>query len=112
MFLRIHNSVWRRPHVAVLLAVALAVLATAPHIVFANEGLEKAVVSFFGYVAILLIKMFGFLLSWAVKLIILVAQHNVFINSRAVSIGWVVVRDVMNMFFIIILLVIAIGTIL
>lgn len=113
MFIRIHNSVWRRPPLAVILAVALAALAIVPlHFVFANEDLEKAVVSFFGYIAILLIKMFGFLLSWAVKLIILVAQHNVFINSRAVSVGWVVVRDVMNMFFIIILLVIAIGTIL
>jgi len=41
-----------------------------------------------------------------------VVQYNDFIDSAAVQTGWSVVRDICNMFFVLILLVIAFGTIL
>ncbi len=41
-----------------------------------------------------------------------VAGYNTFINSQAVIIGWVVMRDIANMFFILVLLLIAFATIL
>ncbi len=41
-----------------------------------------------------------------------VCQYNNFLNSQAVQTGWVIVRDIANMFFVVILLVIAIATIL
>lgn len=46
------------------------------------------------------------------KFIIEIAGYNGFIDSSAVIVGWVMVRDVTNMFFVIILLLIAFGTIL
>jgi hypothetical protein len=47
-----------------------------------------------------------------VEQLVKVAQYNDFLNSQAVQTGWVIVRDVANMFFVVILLVIAIATIL
>ena len=49
------------------------------------------------------------LIMWA---LITLAQYNDFINAAPVTFGWVIVRDVCNMFFILILLIIAFGTIL
>ena len=46
------------------------------------------------------------------KFIIEVAGYNGFIDSTAVIVGWIMVRDVVNMFFVVILLIIAFGTIL
>ncbi len=54
----------------------------------------------------------GFLMFRMVGLLVLVGQYNDFINAPAVAKGWVLARDVMNMFFVIVLLVIAIATIL
>jgi hypothetical protein len=47
-----------------------------------------------------------------IKMIVVVAQYNQFIDSPAVISGWVIARDVCNMAFIVILLVIAFGVIL
>ena len=49
---------------------------------------------------------------WISQVFIVIASYNNFINSGAVTLGWVLVRDVVNMAFVIILLVIAFGTVL
>lgn len=54
----------------------------------------------------------GQLLLIMVSALIWVAQYNGFVNSAPVANGWTIVRDVTNMFFILVLLVIAFGTIL
>lgn len=54
------------------------------------------------------IKMSIFFLRFFIAL----AQYNNYIDSPVVKLGWLMVRDVVNMFFVVILLVIAIGTIL
>lgn len=54
----------------------------------------------------------GKIMLWLTALLIKVAQYNDFLEARAVEVGWVIVRDVANMFFVLILLVIAIATIL
>lgn len=46
------------------------------------------------------------------KFVIEIASYNNYINADAVGLGWVLVRDVTNMFFVIILMVIAFGTVL
>lgn len=46
------------------------------------------------------------------KFVIEVSGYNGFIDSTAVIVGWIMVRDVVNMFFVVILLIIAFGTIL
>ncbi|MBI5222359.1 MAG: hypothetical protein HY980_02580, partial [Candidatus Magasanikbacteria bacterium] len=54
------------------------------------------------------IKMSIFFLRFFIAL----ASYNGYIDSPVVKLGWLMVRDVVNMFFVVILLVIAIGTIL
>lgn len=46
-----------------------------------------------------------------IGLLVQVVQYNDFINAPAVVKGWVVVRDTVNMFFIVVLLAIAFGTV-
>lgn len=54
----------------------------------------------------------GLILGILMQIVIAVAQYNDFINSGAVTNGWVIIRDICNMFFILILLVIAFSVIL
>ncbi|MBI2037598.1 MAG: hypothetical protein HYT15_01530 [Candidatus Magasanikbacteria bacterium] len=49
---------------------------------------------------------------FSLKFIIEVAGYNGFIDSPAVIVGWVMVRDITNMFFVVVLLIISFGTIL
>jgi len=49
---------------------------------------------------------------FALSFIIEVAGYNGYLSSTAVNIGWVMVRDITNMFFVVVLLLVAFGTIL
>jgi hypothetical protein len=49
---------------------------------------------------------------FVLRFIIEIASYNGYLDSRAVTVGWVMMRDVTNMFFVVILLLIAFGTIL
>lgn len=51
-------------------------------------------------------------LVWLIGFLITLSGYNNFINADIVSVGWVLVRDVANMFYILVLLVIAFGTML
>mgnify|MGYP000669198259 CR=1 FL=1 len=59
-----------------------------------------------------IITLLGKLVTVLIKLLINVVQYNDFINSPAVSKGWIIIRDIFNMLFIIVLLVIAFATVL
>jgi hypothetical protein len=54
----------------------------------------------------------GLILTLVIKVLLMVASYQNFIGSQAVIQGWVIVRDLSNMFFVVILLVIAFATIL
>lgn len=54
----------------------------------------------------------GLILALIMQALVAVAQYSNFIHAPAISNGWVVVRDVCNMFFVLILLIIAFATIL
>jgi len=54
----------------------------------------------------------GVLVGLVVEVLVMVAQYNDFIDARAIKKGWVVVRDLANMFFILVFLIIAFATIL
>lgn len=72
-------------------------------------------VGFFEFIQAILasiVRLIGMTMFKIVGLLIIVGQYNGFINNEAVKTGWVIVRDVMNMFFVIVLLIIAISTIL
>lgn len=57
-------------------------------------------------------KLLGKLFTWVVGMLVQVAGYNDFLKATAVVTGWVIVRDLANMFFVLILLVISIATIL
>ena len=54
----------------------------------------------------------GAIMLGLVWILIQVAQYNGFVNAPVVQNGWTIVRDVTNMFFILVLLMIAFGTML
>ncbi len=61
------------------------------------------------------VAMAGFFLKMSIfllKFVIELAGYNGYLDSPAVQVGWVMVRDITNMFFVVILLAIAFGTIL
>ncbi|MFH2063075.1 MAG: hypothetical protein ABIJ46_02875 [bacterium] len=59
-----------------------------------------------------LVSVVGQLLLLLIGALIWIARYNGFVDSTAVASGWVIVRDIANMFFIVALLLIAFGTIL
>lgn len=77
----------------------------------ANAAWDNVVASFVGAFVAVGIWILGKLLVVLIYLVVWVAQYNDFIASPAVAIGWTIVRDVCNMFFILILLIIAFATI-
>src|SRR3989344_5586872 len=79
--------------------LATKILATGPLLILG------AIVS--SYVNLL-----GLLALQMIHLLLKLAQYNDFINFGAVVTGWTIVRDLVNMSFVILLLVIAISTIL
>jgi hypothetical protein len=60
----------------------------------------------------ILINGIGLLLNVSIKVVMIVAKYDRFIDETAVTLGWEQVRNLANMFFIVILLVIAFATIL
>jgi len=77
-----------------------------------NAGLADAVSGIVGHIIQFFIWILGGVLFVLIYILIWVAQYNGFINADAVTNGWVIVRDLCNMFFILILLIIAFATIL
>lgn len=87
-------------------AVGIFVL-TAP----AQAGFEWAAELLGGIIG-WVISALGIILVLIIKALVFVAQYNNFINSQAVENGWRIVRDVANMFFVVVLLIISFATIL
>lgn len=77
-----------------------------------QEGLAGSIAGILGWVILPIIQLLGNLLGVLIRLMVHVAQYNHFITSPAVSKGWLLVRDTVNMFFVVILLVIAFSTVL
>ncbi len=85
-----------------LLLVAFGFL-LLPKFVFASPG----VFGLLANIVLGIVSFFGRVLALITRLLVAVAQYNDFINSPAVSIGWIVLRDICNMFFVLALLIIA-----
>lgn len=88
--------------------VAVLLLFAIPH--GARAGLFDPVYQFLSAFFYFLIEQFSKITVLLFGILVDVAQYNDFINAPAVVIGWRVLRDVANMFFILVLLVIAFGT--
>lgn len=74
-----------------------------------GEAISVAVGAIFYYIILVPL---GALFSVLVDILVWVAGYNNFIHASAVEKGWVIVRDFSNMFFVLILLIIAYATIL
>ena len=81
-----------------------------PKQVLADVG--SAVATILGAILLPIISLIGKLITVMIRLLVWVAQYNDFIASPVVSKGWIIIRDIFNMFFIFILLIIAFGTVL
>ena len=102
---------------ALLFAIGVGVFVFALHgiSVYAldiGQALQTAIGTVLESTINLLTRGIGALMFKMVGLLVLVGNYSDFINAPAVTKGWILARDVMNMFFVIVLLVIAIATIL
>jgi len=70
------------------------------------------VLDLFGGICMGIVSVLGWVLMKLMGVLVYIAQYNNFIASKAVVNGWVMVRDICNMFFVMILLIIAFATIL
>jgi hypothetical protein len=101
-------SLFRRHYIFSLSLLAIVTIFGLP----AQAGLMDAVMSVLASIFGLFSWVVGSLLSFLLEILVNVAQFNDFIYVTPVVYGWVVVRDVCNMFFIVVLLIIAFATIL
>lgn len=73
---------------------------------------SSIIVNAFSWILLAVAQLFLKLSNFILTFIIQIAAYNGFLDSKAVNIGWVLVRDITNMFFVVILLLVAFGTIL
>lgn len=78
----------------------------------AQAGIGNSIAKLIAWIFLPVIWLLGKLVSLFLSILIAIAQYNDFIKSAAVTYGWTIVRDFANMFFVLILLVIAFATIL
>ncbi|MFH1286535.1 MAG: hypothetical protein ABII02_02165 [Candidatus Magasanikbacteria bacterium] len=93
-----------------VLIVGVFLVANQAHAVLA--GIFNELIQIIVWILLALSKIFIALSIFALKLFIEIAKYNNYINVHTVVLGWAMVRDVANMFFVMILLVIAFATIL
>lgn len=91
-------------------AMALTATGLASDIVLGPIGF--AVMAVLSVIAYVLTAVIGLLITLVVQVLVQVAQYGNIINVPTVVEGWVIIRDLCNMLFILILLIIAFATIL
>jgi len=79
---------------------------------FALGAVGGAVAAIVGFISLIVVSVLGLFTTLLMALLVQVAQFSNIINVPTVIQGWVIVRDLCNMFFILILLIIAFATIL
>jgi len=94
----------------IVLALFALSAAIIPEIAFA--GVAETFTQLFGSLLSVLINFLGGILVMLINIVISVFSYNGFLSSQIVTIGWPLVRDLCNMFFVIVLLIISFGTIL
>ncbi|MFA5051138.1 MAG: hypothetical protein WC499_03415 [Patescibacteria group bacterium] len=77
-----------------------------------RSDISTGVLQILSWPILFFISVLAKLLTVIIRLLVWVAQYNDFINSPAVSKGWIIIRDICNMSFILALLIIAFCTVL
>lgn len=96
--------------VVAVLAVSL-VLFVLPHKVHAFEW-ETYIAGAFAWVLGLIVNFLGSVVSVLIYILMGFLQYNGFADAPPVMMGWVIIRDLMNMVFIVVLIISAVATIL
>jgi len=98
--------------VFVMLAVGAFAVTPAHGVEFSFTTIGNGIMWIMTEALLALSRMFLALTVFALKFFIEIAKYNGYIDAPTVKLGWATVRDVANMFFVVVLLVIAFGTIL
>ena len=106
IFKKINNSLGKKSIIIITVLIFLGLSLATPAL--AADWPAKVIGGILG----IIISAVGLILILAIKALVYVAQYSVFLDSGAVTFGWVIVRDLCNMFFVVVLLIIAFGTIL
>jgi hypothetical protein len=107
---RLRERRWFKPAVTVLLVGAIFVLSADAVSAFFPPSMDD-LMFFLAQVVVTALNLVATLVSEIMRLLILVMQYNDFTTSPVVTTGWVIVRDIVNMFFVVVLIIIAFGTI-
>lgn len=99
-----------KPKSLVALSLVFLVILVAPQT--ARASVEGVVLQIIGYVISFFVSVLASLLTVVINVLVEIAQYNGFITAPPVTLGWTIVRDLCNMFFVLILLIIAFATIL
>lgn len=78
----------------------------------AGGGIVSTIGTVLGWIIFPFYWIMGQILLVTINLLVFVSKYNGFVNASVVKNGWEIVRDIANLFFIIILLVMAFGTVL
>lgn len=108
-----HRSAKRRWLFAFAVLAIVAIIAIPGQV--GAQGLTDiadGILQVFSEIMLALARLFIALSVFALKFFIEIAQYNGYVDTPTVVLGWTMVRDVANMFFVVILLVIAFATIL
>lgn len=110
------GSVVQLAQVGGFAAGAKAVVATALGTFLGGLGSDAAGLLIFYWIFSTLVEIFSKivneLLVWSLRTFILLTGYNDFLNNEFVNSGWATLRDIANLFFVVILLVIAFATVL
>ena len=112
-------SVWIGEHKRLVSLALVVVIFLVPHITHASfwdwftgpSAILKGVFAMIVWIVSKLVELLGQLFIYFVDIFLGFARYNSFGDALPVKVGWVIVRDVCNMFFIVILLVSAFSTI-
>lgn len=96
-----------------ILALGVTLVAAHPVLAQTNQSLgwTDTALSYLAAIALALAEVIGKLVIAVLDITIPVMQYQGFTTSPVVVAGWAIVRDVVNMFFVVVLIVIAMGTI-
>lgn len=98
----------------VFLVLVIVAIASAPTVLAAevsSPGPLATISNWIGGIFMNLAAGIGALISNFIEIIVAVLQYNNFSNSPVVNAGWAIIRDTVNMFYVVLLIIIAFGTI-
>ncbi len=110
-FLSTINNIHINKKTVLYSMVLVAVLVIIPEKAYANWITDPIIIAV-GVIISLFAAAMGKLLIFLIWIMTEIAQYSDFVNTPTVKMGWLIVRDLCNMFFVLVLLAIAFATIL